>query len=145
LGGEAADVGVALDRLRAATGGVAAARVQARGEVMDRGFEGVGDRGEVLLVGGDQRRGGLVGEVVGEGENGVARGGRCGRHRAIVRPYPGLAARPPTSYKVKEGSGISRRGSNVGHVPTWGLSPGFPPCLPGRGSGWGRSDRIEPS
>ena len=97
LGDQAADVGVAINGLRAAPGRIAATGVQAGGERGDLVLEGVGDRGEVTVVGADQRRIGLVVQVVWKGEG----GGVLAGHRASVRPHPGLAASPPTSYTLK--------------------------------------------
>ena len=99
LGGHPADIGVAFDRLRAGAGRVAAARVQSCGQAGDLLRERAGEGGEVPLVGGDERRIGLGRAVVGEGEN----AGVAGEHRASVHPHRGLAARPPTSYKLRVG------------------------------------------
>lgn len=105
LGDQAADVGVALDGLRAAACGVAAAGVQTGGQERDLLVEGAGGGGEVALVVGDVRRVGLVAEVVGEGED----AGCLGGHGASVRPHRGLAARPPTSYNSRRGGNQSPR------------------------------------
>lgn len=112
LGDEAADVGVALDGLRAAACGVAAAGVQTGGQGGDLLVEGVGDGGEVAFVGGDVRRVSLVGEVIGEGED----AGCLGGHGDSVRPHRGLAARPPTSYNLRRG-GVSGRNLVAWRLP----------------------------
>ena len=119
LGDQAADVGVALDGLRAAAGRVAAAGVQAVGQVGEFPVEGVGDGGEVTLVVGDVRRVGLVGEVVGEGEDAGCLGGHC----ASVRPHRGLAARPTTSYNLRRGRLADvLRPAGAGWLPAHGRS-----------------------
>ena len=98
-------------RLLAGAAGRPALGVEAVGQVGDRLLEALRDGREVLLVGGDQRRVGLGGEVVGK----VERAGGQGVHvissdlavvrprSAIVRHDPGLAASPPVRYKVVSG------------------------------------------
>ena len=53
-------------------------RVEAVGQVGDRLLEAALDRGEVALVGGDQRRVGLVGQVLGKVERAVVVGWSSG-------------------------------------------------------------------
>ena len=66
--GQAVDLVVAVHGLLAGAAGVLALGVEPVGQVGDRLLEALGDPGEVLLVGGDQRRVGLGGEVVGQVE-----------------------------------------------------------------------------
>ena len=66
--GQAVDLVVAVHGLLAGAAGVLALGVEAVGQVGDRLLEALGDPGEVLLVGGDQGRVGLGGEVVGQVE-----------------------------------------------------------------------------
>jgi hypothetical protein len=61
---------VALDARLAVPAGAAAQLVEALLESCDRAREGVGDRGEVLLVAADEFRVGLGGEASGEVERG---------------------------------------------------------------------------
>lgn len=68
-GGEPVDLRVPVHRLAARAAGSPALGVEAGGQLGDRRVQGPGDGREVLLVGGDQRRVGLGGEVVGEEES----------------------------------------------------------------------------
>ena len=66
--GQAVDLVVAVHGLLAVAAGVLALGVEPVGQVGDRLLEALGDPGEVLLVGGDQGRVDLGGEVVGQVE-----------------------------------------------------------------------------
>ena len=66
--GQAVHLVVAVHGLLAGAAGVLALGVEPVGQVGDRLLEALGDPGEVLLVGGDQGRVGLGGEVVGQVE-----------------------------------------------------------------------------
>ena len=73
--GQAVDLQVPVQRLLARAAGRLALGVEAVGQVGDRLLEALRDRREVLLVGGDQRRVGLGGEVVGKIERAGGQGG----------------------------------------------------------------------
>lgn len=67
-GGQAMDLQVPVHRLPALAAGRLELGVEATGQVGDRLFEALRDGREVPLVGGDQLRIGLVGEVAGKVE-----------------------------------------------------------------------------
>ena len=124
--------------------------VETVGQVGDRLLEALRDGGEVLLVAGDQRRVGLVGEAVGKVE--YARGQGCSSFRCrrarltIMRHDRGLAARPPLPDILKvESSGVlsfpcvdascasaPRRRLMAMHSDTAGIRDRRRPVRPGR-------------
>jgi hypothetical protein len=98
------DLEVALERALPRSSRPASLCRESVVELGDRAPESLGDRGEVLLVGGDQVGVALGGEAVGKVEcaGGHGHGGSVRRGRpAILRHHRGLAARPPLSYKLR--------------------------------------------
>ena len=132
-GGQAVDLQVAVECLLADAAGRLALGVEAFGELGDRVREALGDGGEVLLVGGDQGRIGLGGEVVREGESAAGQGLTpiSGRSTApSVRVDRGLAASPPVSYTLKwEGRGLP---SSLVSSPRPTRGPSSVDAAPGR-------------
>jgi hypothetical protein len=118
---QAMDLLVALEGSLSRASRGPACCLEAVGEVGGRAFEGGCDGGEVPLVVGDQRRVGLGGEVVGQGEGvggqwaHVISSDRGFRPRPmIVRQDGGLAAIPPLRYTLEvEGGRILFTGDDA--------------------------------
>src|SRR5690242_8807843 len=91
-----------------------AGRAQTVGQVGDRVLEALCDGREVLLVGGDQRRVGLCGEVVGEVESagGQEVHGIGSDGSAVARPgdsgaRPGACRKSPRALYVENGEAMT--------------------------------------
>jgi hypothetical protein len=114
------DLLVAFERRRTGAAGVFALGVEAAGQVVDRPFEALRHRREVLLVLRDQLRVGLGGEVVGKIERAARQrghsisssqeqGGRVGDSAA----RQGSCRKPPGALYVGSGEGLGPRFSHA--------------------------------
>jgi hypothetical protein len=87
--GQPVDLQIPVQRLLALAFGRSTLGIEAVGQVGDRLPEALGDRRKVLLVSGDERRGGLGDETVGK----IKRAGNQGCSRLLGSRHSGLGQR----------------------------------------------------